>query len=38
METIAINKVRPNSENPRYIKDEKFKKLEKAGSIASGLS
>ena len=27
METIAINKVRPNSENPRYIKDEKFKKL-----------
>ena len=27
METIAISKVRPNSENPRYIKDEKFKKL-----------
>ena len=27
MESIAISKVRPNSENPRYIKDEKFKKL-----------
>ena len=27
METIAISKVRPNSENPRYIKDEKFNKL-----------
>jgi len=27
METIAISKVRPNSDNPRYIKDEKFKKL-----------
>lgn len=27
METIAISKVRPNSENPRYIKEEKFKKL-----------
>ena len=27
MDYIAISKVRPNSENPRYIKDEKFKKL-----------
>jgi hypothetical protein len=27
MESIAISKVRPNSDNPRYIKDEKFKKL-----------
>jgi len=27
METIAISKVTPNSDNPRYIKDEKFKKL-----------
>ena len=27
METIAISKVRLNSDNPRYIKDEKFKKL-----------
>jgi hypothetical protein len=27
MESIAITKVRPNSDNPRYIKDEKFKKL-----------
>ena len=30
MESIAISKVRPNSENPRYIKDEKFKKLVKS--------
>ena len=30
METIAISKVRPNSDNPRYIKDEKFKKLVKS--------
>jgi hypothetical protein len=30
METIAIGKVRPNSENPRYIKEEKFKKLVKS--------
>jgi hypothetical protein len=27
MESLPISKVRPNSENPRYIKDEKFKKL-----------
>lgn len=27
MESIAISKVRPNSDNPRYIKDDKFKKL-----------
>jgi DNA modification methylase len=27
MDYIAISKVRPNSDNPRYIKDEKFKKL-----------
>jgi ParB-like chromosome segregation protein Spo0J len=27
MEFIAINKVIPNSDNPRYIKEEKFKKL-----------
>mgnify|MGYP000981535051 CR=1 FL=1 len=27
MEFIAISKVRPNSDNPRYIKEEKFKKL-----------
>jgi hypothetical protein len=27
MESISISKVRPNSDNPRYIKDEKFKKL-----------
>jgi DNA modification methylase len=27
MEFIAISKVIPNSDNPRYIKDEKFKKL-----------
>jgi len=27
MESLQISKVRPNSENPRYIKDEKFKKL-----------
>ena len=27
MELVAISKVRPNSENPRYIKEEKFKKL-----------
>ena len=27
MESLPIIKVRPNSENPRYIKDEKFKKL-----------
>jgi len=27
MDYIAITKVRPNSDNPRYIKDEKFKKL-----------
>ena len=30
MESIAITKVRPNSDNPRYIKDEKFKKLVKS--------
>jgi len=27
MEYIAISKVRPNEDNPRYIKEEKFKKL-----------
>ena len=27
MESLPISQVRPNSENPRYIKDEKFKKL-----------
>ena len=27
MESLPISKVRPNSDNPRYIKDEKFKKL-----------
>jgi len=27
MDYIAISKVRPNSDNPRYIKEEKFKKL-----------
>jgi len=27
MDYIAINKVIPNSDNPRYIKEEKFKKL-----------
>ena len=27
MEFIAISKVIPNSDNPRYIKEEKFKKL-----------
>ena len=27
MDYIAISKVRPNEDNPRYIKDEKFKKL-----------
>lgn len=27
MESLPISKVRPNSKNPRYIKDEKFKKL-----------
>ena len=27
MEFIAISKVRPNEDNPRYIKEEKFKKL-----------
>jgi len=27
MEFIPISKVRPNSDNPRYIKEEKFKKL-----------
>lgn len=27
MDYIAISKVRPNSDNPRYIKDEKFQKL-----------
>ena len=27
MEFIAISKVRPKSDNPRFIKDEKFKKL-----------
>ena len=27
MDYIAISKIRPNSDNPRYIKDEKFKKL-----------
>ena len=27
MESVDISKVRPNSENPRYIKDDKFKKL-----------
>lgn len=27
METIAISKIRPNEDNPRYIRDEKFKKL-----------
>jgi DNA modification methylase len=27
MESLPITKVRPNSDNPRYIKDEKFKKL-----------
>jgi ParB-like chromosome segregation protein Spo0J len=30
MESLPISKVRPNSENPRYIKDEKFKKLVKS--------
>jgi ParB-like chromosome segregation protein Spo0J len=24
---IAINKIKPNTNNPRYIKDNKFKKL-----------
>ena len=27
METVKISKVRPNEDNPRYIKEEKFKKL-----------
>jgi hypothetical protein len=27
MESLPISKVIPNSDNPRYIKDEKFKKL-----------
>ena len=27
MELIPISKVRPNEDNPRYIKEEKFKKL-----------
>jgi hypothetical protein len=27
MESLPISQIRPNSENPRYIKDEKFKKL-----------
>ena len=27
MESLPISQVRPNSDNPRYIKDEKFKKL-----------
>ncbi len=27
MDYIAISKVRPNQDNPRFIKDEKFKKL-----------
>ena len=27
MDYIAINKVIPNSDNPRYIKEDKFKKL-----------
>lgn len=27
MESVEISKVRPNSDNPRYIKDEKFNKL-----------
>jgi len=27
MDYIAISKVIPNSDNPRYIKEEKFKKL-----------
>lgn len=27
MQSVEISKVRPNSENPRYIKDDKFKKL-----------
>ena len=30
MESLPISKVRPNSDNPRYIKDEKFKKLVKS--------
>ena len=27
METVKISKVRPNEDNPRYIKEDKFKKL-----------
>jgi ParB-like chromosome segregation protein Spo0J len=27
VELVAISKVRPNEDNPRYIKEEKFKKL-----------
>jgi len=30
METIAISKIRPNQENPRIIRDEKFQKLVKS--------
>ena len=30
MESLPISKVRPNSDNQRYIKDEKFKKLVKS--------
>ena len=30
MESIAISKVIPNEDNPRYIKEDKFKKLVKS--------